>query len=446
MTPSELTGCTRRSFLGRSLAVGAAASALTIIKPELVRGAGKERLRAGLVGCGGRGTEAAIDLLTADPSVELVSMGDIFADKLQKSLANLRDPGFLADVSPKRAAEFTGKPLADLVDSVRKRVNVDPEHCFSSFDAYRKVIASDVDVVLLCTPPGHRPEQFEAAVLSGKHVFTEKPIATDPVGARRFIAAVKKAEEAKLTVAAGTQRRSQREYIETVQKIHDGALGEVVDLSANYLSGPVLHVDHRDPTWGDMEWQHRDWYSFVWICGDQMVEQHIHTIDFCNWVVGTHPASVVASGGAAWRPREELYGNIYDHLTADFVYPNGVHLGSACRQYPKGCYRKVWNTVVGSKGRSDGIDLGSKGLDPYVQEHVRLVNSIRGDSPYVNDGMTVAESTLTCIMGREAAYSGMEITWDMIMASQQDLQPKALDYKLAMEVPPVAVPAHYTFV
>lgn len=446
MTPSELTECTRRAFLGRSLAVGAAASALTIIRPELVRGAGKERLRAGLVGCGGRGTEAAIDLLTADPNVELVTMGDIFEDKLQKSLSNLRNPQFLMDASPKHAAEFTGKPLAELVDSVRKRVTVDPEHCFSSFDAYRKVMASDIDVVLLCTPPGHRPEQFEAAVNSAKHIFTEKPVATDPVGARRFIAAVKKAEESKLTVVAGTQRRSQREYIETVQKIHEGVIGEVVGLSANYLSGPVLHVDHRDPAWGDMEWQHRNWYSFVWICGDQMVEQHIHTIDFCNWIMGTHPISVVASGGVAWRPREELYGNIYDHLTADFVYPNDVHLYSACRQYPKGCYRKVWNTVVGSKGRSDGIDMGSKGLDPYVQEHVRLVNSIRGEIPYVNDGMTVAESTLTCIMGREAAYSGMEITWDMIMASKQNLQPKTLDYKVAMTVPPVAVPAQYEFI
>ena len=403
-----------------------------------MRGAGKERLRAGLVGCGGRGTEAAIDLLTADPSVELVSMGDIFEDKLQKSLARLRDPQFLMDASPKRAAEFTGKPLVELVDSVRKRVNVDPERCFVGFDAHRKVIASDIDVVLLCTPPGHRPEQFEAAVSGGKHIFTEKPIATDPVGTRRFIAAVKKAEESKLTVVAGTQRRSQKDYIETVQKIREGVIGEVVGLSATYLSG--------DPARGDMEWQHRNWYSFVWICGDQMVEQHIHTIDFCNWVIGDHPVSVVASGGVAWRPREELYGNIYDHVTADFVYPSGVHLYSACRQYPKGCYRKVWNTVVGSKGRTDGLDMGSKGLDPYVQEHVRLVSSIRGDIPYVNDGMTVAESTLTCIMGREAAYSGMEITWDMIMASKQDLQPKALDYKLAMAVTPVAVPAHYEFV
>jgi len=446
MSPNEFKSCSRRSFLRKSVAAGAAASGFTIIKPELVRGAGKERLRAGLVGCGGRGTEAVADLLSADPNVELVSMGDVFEDKLQKSLANLRDPKFLMDTSPKAVAEFTGQPLNELVDSIRKRVTVNPERCFVGFDAYRKVLASDIDLVLLCTPPGHRPEQFEAAVNAGKHIFTEKPIATDPVGTRRFIASVKKAEASRLTVVSGLQRRSQKEYIETVQKIHDGAIGDVVEVSANFLSGPVLHVDRRDPAWGDMEWQHRDWYSFVWICGDQMVEQHIHTIDFCNWVMGTHPASVIASGGVAWRPREELYGNIYDHMTADFIYPYGVHLFSACRQYPKGCYRKVWNAVVGSKGKSDGIDMGSKGLDPYVQEHRQLVNSIRGDAAYTNDGMTVAESTMTCTMGREAAYSGLEITWEMIMASNQDLQPKTFDYKLAMTVPQVAVPAQYKFV
>jgi predicted dehydrogenase len=195
-----------------------------------------------------------------------------------------------------------------------------------------------------------------------------------------------------------------------------------------------------------MEWQHRDWYSFIWICGDQMVEQHVHPIDFCNWVMGAHPLSVVASGGAAWRPREELYGNIYDHLTADFTYPNGVHMHSACRQYPKGGYRKVWNTVVGSKGCSDGVDMGSKGLDPQVQEHVRLVASIRGDGPYAMEGLQVAESTLTCIMAREAGYSGLEITWDQIMASQQDLQPKEFNYKLPLEVPPLPVPGQYKFV
>jgi len=446
MASNDISNCSRRSFLSKSLAAGAAASAFTILKSELVRGAGKERLRAGLVGCGGRGTGAAIDLLTADPHVELVAMGDIFDDKLKASLANLRDPKFLAEESPKRVAEFTGKPLAELVESIQKRVVVDPEHFFVGFDAYKKVIASDLDVVLLCTPPGHRPAHFEAAVAGGKHIFTEKPISTDAVGARRFIAATEKARALRLTVVAGTQRRSQREDIETVQKIHDGAIGEVVALSANFLSGPVMHVDHRDPSWGDMEWQHRDWYSFIWICGDQMVEQHVHTIDFCNWVMGAHPTSVIASGGVAWRPREELYGNIYDHLTADYTYPNGVHMYSACRQYPQGNYRQVWVSVVGSKGKSDGADMGAKGLDPQVQEHVRLLASIRGDGPYANEGNQVAECTLTCIMAREAAYSGLEITWDQVMASQQDLYPKTFDYKQRMEVPPVPVPGQYKFV
>jgi len=446
MAQNENNHYSRRSFLSKSLAAGAAASAFTIIKPELVRGAGKERLRAGLVGCGGRGTGAAADLLSADPNVELVAMGDVFEDKLQKSLSTLHNAERLRRASPKQAAEFRGQPVDELVDSIIKRVKVDPEHSFVGFDAYQKVLASDIDLVLLCTPPGHRPAQFEAAVNAGKHIFTEKPIATDPVGVRRFLAAAKKAADAKQTVAAGTQRHSQRDYVETVQKIHDGAIGEVVELGASYLSGPVMHVDHRDPSWGDMEFQHRDWYSFVWICGDQMVEQHIHTIDFCNWVMNAHPVSVTASGGVAWRPREELYGNIYDHLDADFVYANGVHMHSSCRQYPQGCYRKVWNSIVGTKGRSDGLDMGTQGMDPYVQEHVRLVNSIRGDIPYVNDGVSVAESTLTCIMGREAAYSGKEITWDMIMASNQDLYPKEFGYKLAMTAPPVAVPAHYEFV
>jgi predicted dehydrogenase len=446
MTQNEQPNVSRRSFLSRSLAAGAAASAFTILRPELVRGAGKEKLRAGLIGCGGRGTGAAADLLSADPHVELVAMGDIFEDKLKASLTELRDPNSLAEASPKEAAAFTGQPLAGLVESIRKRVTVDPEHCFVGFDAYQKVMASDVDLVLLCTPPGHRPAHFEAAVNAGKHIFTEKPIATDAVGTRRFLAAVQKARDAKLTVVAGTNHRSDKQYVETVAKIRDGAIGQVTALGASYLSGPVLHVDHRDPAWGDMEWQHRCWYSYVWICGDQMVEQHIHTIDFCNWVMGAHPVSVVASGGAAWRPREELYGNIYDHLTADYVYPNGVHLYSACRQYPKGGFRKVWNIVSGSKGQSDGTDMGSKGMDPYVQEHIRLVASIRGDVPYVNEGEQVAESTLTCIMAREAAYSGMEITWDQAMASQQDLQPKAFDYKMKMDAPPLPAPGQYKFV
>ena len=422
----ESNPISRRSFLKKSAAAGAGASAFTIIKPELVRGAGKEQLKAGLIGCGGRGTGAAVELLTADENVHLVAMADIFEDRLEKSLAQIRD----GSKNP----------------AIQSRVKVDPEHHFLGFDAYKKLIASDIDIVLLCTPPGYRPMHFEAAVEARKHVFAEKPFGTDPVGVRRFMAAARKSEQLKLTVMSGAQRHSQQEYAETVQKIKDGAIGEITAAYAYWIGGPVIQQKARDSKWGDMTWQHRNWYSFVWICGDQIVEQHLHNIDVINWVMGGHPVKVVASGGVSWRPRDEIYGNIYDHISADFVYANGVHMSSYCRQYPSGLYKDVSELVVGSKGRSNCRDLGTKGRNPYVQEHADMVNSIRGDGPYINQGMPVAESTMTTIMGRESAYSGQEITWEQVMASQLDLMPKAFDYELPMDVPPLPVPGVYKFV
>ena len=212
-----------------------------------------------------------------------------------------------------------------------------------------------------------------------------------------------------------------------MKKIQDGAIGDIVALYSWYLSGPVIHARVRDAKWSNMEWQHRNWYSFLWLCGDQIVEQHYHNIDFINWVMGTHPVKAVASGGCAWRTREEVWGNIFDHMNTDFVYANGVHLSSMCRQYQKGAFNNVSDLVVGAKGRSNGIDMASeKGINPYVVEHMELINSVRGDGPYVNRGMQVAENTMTCIMGRESAYSGLEITWDQIMASQQDLMPRGV--------------------
>jgi predicted dehydrogenase len=197
-----------------------------------------------------------------------------------------------------------------------------------------------------------------------------------------------------------------------------------------------------------MEWQHREWYSFVWICGDMLVEQAVHGITFCTWMMDSHPERVVSSGGAAWRPREEMYGNIYDHHDSNFIFPNGVHMHSYCRQYPRGCPTGGGNLFIGSKGRSSGNDLATvkTTLDGFVQEHARVMRSIRGDGPYLNEGMVVAEGTMTAIMARESAYSGLEITWDMIMNSKQDLQPKQFDYKLKMEAPPLPVPGQYKFV
>jgi predicted dehydrogenase len=266
------------------------------------------------------------------------------------------------------------------------------------------------------------------------------------VGVRRFMAAARKSEELKLTVVSGAQRRFQREYMETVDKIQNGVIGNVRALYAYWVGTPVIQQKGRDPKWGDLTWQHRNWYSFVWICGDQIVEQHLHNIDVCNWVMGGPPAKVVATGGTVWRPKDELYGNIYDHISADFEYPNGVRLSSYCRQFPRNLYTNVSELVVGSKGRSNARDLGAKDtMNPYVAEHVAMVKSIRGDGPYINHGMAVAESTLTCIMARESAYSGREITWEMIMNSQLDLQPKTFDYDAKFPVPPLPVPGEYQF-
>jgi len=440
--PNESENLSRRSFLKKSAAAG---STFMIIKPELVRGQGKAMLKAGVVGCGGRGTGAVVDLLSGNPNVELVAMGDLFEDKLEQSVGRLRDAQFVARRA-KEVSQVTKQPVEELIASIQKRVKAGGERRFTGFDAYKQVIAADVDIVMLTTPPGWRPIHFEAAIAANKHVFTEKPIATDPVGTRRFMAATKIAQEKKLTVMSGAQRRSSQDYLETVRKIHDGAIGDITALYAKYYSRPVMHAKERDSKWADMEWQHRNWYSFLWLCGDQIVEQHFHNLDFLNWVMRAHPVKVVATGGAVWRPRQEVYGNIYDHIYSDFTYANGVRLTSACRQFPAPAYNEVRDEVVGTKGRSNGRDLGTAGLNGQVQEHINMLRSIRGDGPYINHGIEVAESTMTAIMARESAYSGIEITWDQIMASQQDLMPKAFDLNMRLEAPPLPVPGAYKFI
>jgi len=425
----------RRSFVRRVTGAGVGASAFTILKPELVRGAGKEKLKFGLVGCGGRGTAAVLNNFTGCENTELVAMGDVFRDRLESSFKRL-----------KGNEKFAG------------RVNVDSDHQFIGFDAYKKVIDSGVDVVILATSPAYRPLHFEACIDAKKHVFCEKPFGTDPVGVRRFMAAAKKSEQMKLTVVSGAQRRFARDYQETVKKIQGGAIGDITSTYAYWIGTPVIQQKARDPKWSEMEWQNRAWYSFVWICGDQVVEQHLHNIDVCNWVMKAHPVSVVASGGAAWRPREEIYGNIYDHIVADFVYPNGAHMLSHCRQYPRegGIYGNVSELVVGTKGRSNCHDLGGGSgqdpraafkdplEDPYVREHIALCDSIRGNGPFLNHAMEVAESTMTCVMARESAYSGLEITWEDMMASKLDLQPE-YSWDAKPVVTPLPVPGVYKF-
>src|ERR1039457_236268 len=417
----------RRSFIASSIG---GATAFQIIRPELVRGQGKEKLKAGLIGCGGRGTQAVQNILTGCDNVEIVAMADVFEDRLEDSI---RAPKAL---KPDRSSRF----------------KVEAEHRFVGFDAYKKVLASDIDIVMLAANPGYRPLHFEAAVEAKKHIFCEKPMGTDATGVRRFMAAARKSQELKLTVKSGAQRRSQIWYLDKYKRLKNGEIGEIVHMNANWVGTPVLNFlntklfpnKKRDPKWGDLEWQQRNWYAFLWICGDQIVEQHLHNVDTCNWFKGAHPVEAVASGGAAWRPREEEYGNIYDHLSTDFAYANGVHMASYCRQYQgQGIASYQTERIAGSKGVIDSSQRNDAPLNPYVQEHIDMVNSILGKGPHINEAMAVAESTMTCLMRREAAYSGRKVTWEMMMNSQQDLLPKSFDYKDSVPVPPLPVPGVY---
>lgn len=414
------TQTSRRSFIAGP---AAAATAFTIVKPELVRGWAPSTLKIGLVGCGGRGTQAVLDAFKGDPAVELVAMADAFEDKLEGSLKRLK----------------SGPTAA--------RVKVEPDMRFVGFDAYGKLLKTNVDVVFLATPPGWRPTHLAAVIEAGKHVFCEKPFGVDATGVRMSLAAAKMATEKKLTIVSGAQRRSDPLYLQNVKAIQDGSLGDVTALYAYWVGSPVIQQRNgRNPKWGEFEWQLRNWYSNLWICGDQIVEQHLHNIDVCNWIMGGPPVSVTASGGAAWRPQDDIYGNIYDHISADFEYANGVHMSSHCRQYPSGSAQRVEEVIQGAKGR---MTLNqTQGAPGYWEEHTKLYKSIRGDGPYINEGKDVAESTLTCIMGRESAYSGKKITWDMIMNSQQDLMPKKDVWKYDGQNPPTPfpVPGKYKFV
>lgn len=432
-----------------------AAAAPMIIKPQLVRGAGKEKVRAGLVGCGGRGTAAIVEMMASNENVELVAMADVFEDKLESSLRGLRDTMSGVGRYVGGTIMKDGKPhkltKEEIVERMRVGIKVAPDHRFVGQDAFRKLLKTDIDVVLLITPPGHRPLHFEAAVDAKKHIFIEKPIATDPVGTRRVMEAARRARDAKLTVLAGTESRYSYQIKETVEQIHSGAIGDVLSMRAYYLSAPVFHAKQREPHWSEVDWQHRNWYSFIWICGDQLVEQVVHQIDLLNWVMKGPPVKAVGIGGRAWRRADNpLHGNIWDNMNVEFTYANGVKLTAVMRHYPRAehIFSEVSTEVTGSKGRSNCRDRvqSADGLSGGLAEQTLLIGSIRGDGPYFNNAMDVCESTMACIMGREAAYSGQLVTWEQVMRSNQDLYPKDLSANARLPVAPVPVPGEYRFI
>jgi len=421
---------TRKKVSRRNLLkAGAAAAGLAAMHYKTIAHAARPVIKAGLVGCGGRGTGAAHNLLEAARKtgidVRLWALADVYRSHAERAAKSLKKrPGF----------------------EVGNRI-------FDDFDGYKKLIDSGVDLVLLATPPGFRPEHFEAVVEAGKHCFTEKPVATYAETCRRFMKAGEESVRKGLTVVAGTQRRHQKPYVETIKRIHDGAIGDIKALRAYWCGGPVMKGRPRKPGQKDMDFQLKAWYSFIWICGDQIVEQHVHNLDVCNWVMGTHPVEAFASGGCAWRPREEWYGSIYDHLTTDFKYSNGVHMMSMCRQY-KRCDNNVSEAIVGTRGESNGTSIwnksgivfrGPRGENPYVQEHIDLLNNIvrPQGAGLLNEAKNVAESTMTAIMGRMSAYSGKRITWDYVMKVNDSEMPPS-DWDAEIPIPPPAVPGVWT--
>ncbi|MFN3485778.1 MAG: Gfo/Idh/MocA family protein, partial [Planctomycetota bacterium] len=402
----------RRQFV----ATGAAAGAATWLSqvPLVHAGQSTPTLKAGLIGCGGRGKGAAGNFLAAAPNVQITALADVFEDRVKS----------------------VGRELAGT-----EGFKVSPENCFTGLDAYKKVLDSGVDVVLLATSPGFRPIHFAAAVEAGKHVFMEKPVAVDPVGARKVIEIGKKAREKGLGVLAGTQYRHQKSFIETIKRVHDGWIGEILSGRAYYNTGLPWSPRARRPHESEMEWQIRNWLFYDWLSGDHIVEQHIHTIDVTDWVMNARPVRAAAVGGRQTRMGEQ-WGNVYDHFCVDYEYPKGVHVMSMCRQWP-GCPGLVGAFFTGTKGEVDvyaGVIRGEKNWSfedefkekpsigkAYVQEHTDWIESIRAGKP-INESAQVAESTLTAILGREAAYTGKVIAWADLAAAELDLSPPKYEF------------------
>ncbi len=411
-------GLTRRDFIRTS----AAASLAAAIPAGLgLHAAGSDVIRIGLIGCGGRGTDAAIDAVTSSAGVEIVALADAFKDRLESSLRTLRE-------------------------KVPAAVKVGPNRCFVGLDAYRKLTALDnVNYVIAATPPGFRPIHLKAAVEAGKNVFMEKPVAVDPAGVRSVIASSALAAEKGLSIVAGTQRRHQKKYLEVMKRIHDGAIGEPVGGQC-YWNGGELWVVEKTPEMSEMEWQCRNWLYFTWTSGDHIVEQHVHNIDVINWALGAVPVKAMGMGGRQVRTGPE-YGNIFDHFAVEFEYPNGVRVMSMCRQ-TNGCAERVEEKIVGTKGWAYGYGrIGGANpwkfeadeRNPYVVEHADLIAAIRSGKP-LNEGRRVAESTMCAVMGRMSAYTGRAISWDWAMnASKLDLSPARYEFG-PNPVDPPAVP------
>lgn len=398
----------------------------TYYVPELpdMAADGKE-LKAGIIGCGGRGSGAAMNFLAAANGVSIVALGDTFQDRVDGLAQKLKD---------------------------EKNIDIPADKRFVGLDAYKQVIDSDVDVVIVATPPNFRPIHFQYAVEKSKHCFLEKPICVDAVGYRTIMATAKQAQAKNLCVITGTQRHHQRSYIASYQQIMNGAIGEITGGTV-YWNQSMLWYRERQAGWSDCEWMIRDWVNWKWLSGDHIVEQHVHNIDVFTWFSGLKPVKAVGFGSRQRR----ITGDQYDNFSIDFTMENGIHLHSMCRQID-GCANNVSEFIQGTKGSWNSADMEIKDLagnviwkydveaekasfkqnDPYTLEHVNWINTIRAGKS-IDQASETAVSNMAAIMGRESAYTGEETTWEAMTAAALDYTPADLNLG-KMDMKPFVVP------
>ncbi len=413
----------RRQFLKTGTAASLSAA---VLSSSVIHAAGDDVLKVGLIGCGGRGSGAAQQALRADKNVKLVAMGDAFADKLESGLSVLK-----------------AQP------DIASKIAVDDDHKFVGFDCVEKVLASGVDVILLCSPPGFRPAHMKLAVDYGVHIFCEKPVAVDAPGVREVIAACERAKIKNVSVVSGLCWRYHPSVVEAFQRMHDGQIGKILAMQCSYNTG-FLWNNARKEQWSDLEYQMRNWLYYTWLSGDHIVEQHIHSLDKLAWAMHDQPPIAATGTGGRQVRTEPAFGHIYDHFAIEYEYTEGVKGFSRCRQQG-GCQGDVsdhfWGTngICHIKGENTSIEgpnawtsNDKASNDMYQLEHNALFASIRNGTP-IHNGEYMTRSTMLAILGRMAAYTGQRITWEQAMNSKEKLGPETLEFG-KIEMPEVAMP------
>jgi predicted dehydrogenase len=423
----------RRRFLkDASVLAAAGVAGATLLNPRMAHASGSDLIRYALIGCGGRGMGAAVDAARAGKNARLVALADIFKDRVDYSKNALKNQ--------------LGEQFA-----------VPDENCFHDFDSYKQIMATECDLVLLCTTPHFRPLHLRAAVEAGKHVFCEKPVAVDAPGVRHVLESSQMAEEKKLNLVSGLCWRYDLGVRETMNRIKEGAIGEIVSIQENYLTGTLWHRG-RKPEWSDMEYQIRNWLYFTWLSGDHNTEQHIHSLDKALWLMNDEPPSMCYGlGGRQVRTGEE-WGHIYDHFAVVYEWPNGVRCHAYTRQQAN-CFNETDDFVYGTKGKARILQFSIESADEkwrysgpqpsmYLVEHQELNKAI-SEGRTINNGKYMSYSTMMAIMGRMACYTGERLTWDQAMGSQENLTPEEYAWgpvKLPEGALSVAMPGQTKFV